>query len=272
MVRSHLYAAGALFLLALVFVVRERSPVVALVLTIPLVLGYDREVRNALLRGLLALALVGLLLFVLWPTLRHTLLDRFDPWRSLQGLLIDQEMRLDGWRAALAMMRDHPLFGIGHGMWMRYILRYSKTSEPRMFLNFAHNLFLDYGTTAGIGGLITLVVLIIMVVREGLHVRRAASDGQLRVLAVGLLWAFVAFAVLGGIGGASSLIITVAPDSPEPYGTNAILDNGLFFWAIAGLIFALGRLVREDLGDKSSRPLGDMKTLSTERWDVARRG
>jgi O-antigen ligase len=56
-------------------------------------------------------------------------------------------MRAEGWRVAVAMLRDHPLLGIGPGRYPEEQPRYSKLNDPAH----AYNILLHTG--AELGGL-----------------------------------------------------------------------------------------------------------------------
>ena len=144
---------------------RTLYALVCVPVTLALVLSFS---RGALLLGLpaallvmgwlaggrirwVALALVVIAVLVLLPLLR---LPRFASLLDLrQGSTF---FRLELWRSSLALIREHPWFGIGPGNFAaayrtRYILP-GAWSEPN--LEHPHNVYLDHWTRLGLLGLL----------------------------------------------------------------------------------------------------------------------
>jgi tetratricopeptide (TPR) repeat protein len=63
-------------------------------------------------------------------------------------------VRLDLWRSALEMFRDHPLTGVGPNAYGTALRRYRNPLLAREHVNQAHNVYLEAGTEMGIPGLI----------------------------------------------------------------------------------------------------------------------
>lgn len=152
--------------------VRQRAP------------GWLRALLNPrLLIGAAALAGTVLIVLVLLSTLRA-------PLRS------GDENRLDLWRSALAMARDHPLLGVGpheYGLALRYY------GDPDLSLAqdrlvAAHNLPLHILAEGGIAGLGVALWLGVTFARVWWRTWKAASPGHRRRLEGGLA-ALLGFAV-----------------------------------------------------------------------------
>ncbi len=97
------------------------------------------------------LALIGLGALALIPLMR---LPRF-------ASLLDLErgstfFRLEVWRSSLAMIREHPWFGVGPGNFLAaYRSRYVLPSAWQEFnLEHPHNIYLDHWTRLGLGGVL----------------------------------------------------------------------------------------------------------------------
>ncbi len=139
--------------------------------------------------------------------------------------------RLYVWQAALAMVADHPIVGVGLDNFLYYYPRYilpQAALEPNV--SHAHNVFLDYWTRLGILGLITLTFL------QGLfwgRVRnfliRPVAPYQ-RWLVLGLAASMVDFLVHGLIDNSYFLI-----------------DLALIFWLTFALMTILHRTAPQPL-------------------------
>ncbi|MDE3076878.1 MAG: O-antigen ligase family protein [Chloroflexota bacterium] len=95
--------------------------------------------------------------------------------------------RLELWRATAAMIRDHPIFGVGLDNFLyqypRYVLALAR-NEPD--LSHPHDLILDFWSRIGIFGLAALAWLEVAFFRCALELARS-GDGLVRCLAVGLM-------------------------------------------------------------------------------------
>ncbi|MBI4709333.1 MAG: O-antigen ligase family protein [Candidatus Portnoybacteria bacterium] len=110
------------------------------------------------------LLLIGCLLFVI--LLAGLFFSQFGS-EKLDNLLHSDrsswQSRLMIWRAAGEIIKDHPILGIGAGMFQGYYLKYqSRFSVP--YLEWAvpqpHNLFLAFWLQAGLAGLVGLIWLL----------------------------------------------------------------------------------------------------------------
>jgi O-antigen ligase len=132
--------------------------------------------------------------------------------------------RLEIWRRALRVIRDHPLTGIGfdalfpvmHARYPTFLLR------PGSDATHAHNLYLQVALDLGLPGLLAFLWLLVALARMLWQVWRGAASPATRALALGLL-----------CGGAAQLLFGVA---------DAIAlgqKPGIFLWATFGLGAAL---------------------------------
>ncbi len=91
--------------------------------------------------------------------------------------------RVSVWESGLAMIRDHPLLGVGLD---NFLYEYPKYMQPEAWrepnLSHPHNVILDFWVRMGIPGLAALVWLVAEFYRRGL-----AARATNRALAIGLL-------------------------------------------------------------------------------------
>lgn len=129
--------------------------------------------------------------------------------------------RLMVWQAAWLIIKDHPLIGIGPGMFQKYYLDYQIYFEP--YLEWAitqpHNIFLAFWLQTGLLGLMGFIWLIIVFFK--------AIFKNLSLLAIALA-AAMAYTLVHGMLDAL-------------YWKN---DLSVFFWLIIGLAIANLRLAK----------------------------
>ena len=115
--------------------------------------------------------------------------------------------RLKLWEAALAMIRDSPLFGVGLDNFLYKYPRYMLAEawqEPD--LSHPHNILLDWWTRLGVLGVSALVWLGVAFYRLGLRLYRSYDEGPLRALVLGLMASMVDFLVHGLIDNSYFLV------------------------------------------------------------------
>jgi O-antigen ligase len=187
--RRVLYALGALLVALAILLSFSRG---AILLGVPLsllalgLLAGGRWRWAAL--GVMGVVALGVILLLRTPRFAGLL----DP-RS--GTLF---FRLQLWRAAWMMVRDHVWLGVGPDNFLyqyrgRYIL---PTAWQEPHLSHAHNVVLDYATRLGVMGLIAGTWLQIAFWRLALPLR-ALDDPQRRALALGLMGLMVNFLAHG---------------------------------------------------------------------------
>jgi len=115
--------------------------------------------------------------------------------------------RLNLWRSALDMIRDHPLWGVGLDNFLyayrgRYI-RPAAWQEPN--LSHPHNVVLDYWSRLGILGLAAGAWLQVAFWRLALPLRRL-SDPDERALALGLMGSMAGFVAHGMVDNSVFLV------------------------------------------------------------------
>lgn len=149
---------------------------------------------------------------------------RKPPMQAAVGQAEDLAARLEPsagnrvyiWRGAVAMIREHPWWGVGYGVFHRFIPHY--TSDHTGYRD-AHNQFLLYAAEFGVPltALFILVLLVAGVQGQWLYVH--AVDPVIRTTALGLL------AGLAGMATANLFTSSMGPEEVTGY-----------FWILAGLI------------------------------------
>jgi O-antigen ligase len=117
-------------------------------------------------------------------------------------------IRVQLWQSAVAMIRDHPLFGVGLDNFLyqyrtRYIL---PTAFVEASLSHPHNILLDFWTRLGLLGLILLGMLLLVFWRTALLLYRRAADANSRALTLGLMASMLAALVHGLIDNSFFLV------------------------------------------------------------------
>jgi O-antigen ligase len=96
---------------------------------------------------LVPVAVVGLAVVVAAPLVVY---------RFAQG---GDSLRLDLWRASLAIFAEHPVFGGGPGTWVQLKVEANPPASANLILAHAHNLYLQIAAELGVVGLASLGVL-----------------------------------------------------------------------------------------------------------------
>ena len=139
---------------------------------------------------------------------------------SEQTLEISSRKRIDIWRGAIAMIQDHPYFGVGYGLFSNIIPYYYPGGKID-----AHNTYLIIAAEMGIPALIIFLWIVWIVFRNTLRLYKTTRDPFAKALALGFL---------GGIFGLlMSNMFGSRLDSQEVSG---------YFWILAALIVRLSIL------------------------------
>ena len=98
-------------------------------------------------RIFLGCIVVGALIIAFNPALAERLMSVFTKMDT------SSEMRLALWESSVAMIEEHPLFGIGWGAyWMVYHSYDFYINDPRVLIVHAHNIYLNYAAEIGLVG------------------------------------------------------------------------------------------------------------------------
>jgi putative inorganic carbon (HCO3(-)) transporter len=130
-------------------------------------------------------------------------------------------IRLKLWQAAVAMIRDHPLLGVGLDNFLYvypdYILP-EAWREPD--LSHPHNLILDYWTRLGLGGVIVCLFLLVGFFRQSCQLYGDLPRGDGHAI------------ILGTLAGMSAAV------------AHGLVDNFYFLVDLAFVYFAFMAIVR----------------------------
>jgi len=166
----------------------------AALLTVGLLRG-----RRATLFALVAIVVGCLVLVPLIGTQRLATLANFEQGTTFR--------RLKLWQATLAMIRDHPITGVGLDNFLyqypHYMLR-EAWQEPD--LSHPHNIILDYWTRLGIGGVVILFLLEAAFFKLALRTYWRLPDGDDRAIVLGLIAGMVSTLVHGLIDNSYFLV------------------------------------------------------------------
>ena len=116
--------------------------------------------------------------------------------------------RLKVWQSAWEMLNDFPLTGVGLDNFLylyrtRYILP-EAWEEPN--LSHPHNLFLDFGTRIGLGGILIIIWLLWQFWSGAVTTYRRLPEANSKAILLGLMGSMVAFIVHGLIDNAYFLV------------------------------------------------------------------
>jgi O-antigen ligase len=98
--------------------------------------------------------------------------------------------RLELWRLAIAMWRDHPLLGVGPDNFRRLHPQYGGWLGAGNFPMSAHNQLLESAATTGLVGLLALAGTIVLSARAAFRARRG-RDADVAAVVLALLAAFL---------------------------------------------------------------------------------
>lgn len=147
-------------------------------------------------------------------------------WSAAQPTLLHwlaEPGRLAYWQAALNMIRDHPVIGVGVNTFVKAYPRYRIPGDDFPEIGpYAHNMYLHQAAELGLAGLAVLLAVVAVVCVHGLRtISRNATTSELRVVSAGLLSGFVGYALFGTLE--SSIFYSRA---------------SAIFWFFAGLLLA----------------------------------
>jgi putative inorganic carbon (HCO3(-)) transporter len=132
---------------------------------------------------------------------------------------------LELWRSSLALIRDHPWFGVGPGNFLdAYRTRYVLPSAWEEFnMEHPHNVYLDLWTRLGLLGLLAGVAVQVSFFRSQIVSRKAPSS-KTRIESISL----------GLVGSMAALL------------AHGLVDNTLFFPDLALAFFLTLALARQE--------------------------
>lgn len=106
------------------------------------------------------------------------------------------EGRINIWKTAFKMIKDHPVFGIGNGnftyLYDSYVAKYPELRMPDYEGYPTHNSYLKMLTELGIPGVIAFMVMLILVVKRLFYVY-FNSNGRIKLFYTGLIASVITF-------------------------------------------------------------------------------
>lgn len=203
------YTIYILFMLIAILATQSRAPVVAIVLTTPILLWvlYSRlrtDKRHHAYRNLRSVLWVAGIAGVVIVGLAGTLFaGAFDRIAELIASLHDPKgtiaLRLTLWSAALEVFRQHPIFGIGIGNFrvVHEILPDLKFNPTWQWVKgmSAHNIVLHYLAETGLVGTISLLALTYTGAKMAVRTAREQVSAELAPIAMALFAMMLVFVV-----------------------------------------------------------------------------
>jgi O-antigen ligase len=116
--------------------------------------------------------------------------------------------RLQLWQSSLAMVRDHPILGVGLDNFLYHYRTYYvlPTAWEEFNLSHPHNLVLDFWLRLGLPGLLVLFGLLAAFFRAGLGRYATLAGGYARILVLGLMAGMVNLVAHGLVDNAFFLV------------------------------------------------------------------
>jgi len=141
--------------------------------------------------------------------------------------------RIEGWKSSLRMFKKRPLLGWGLDnfgtIYPQYITpKFVRSAGRDMLQSYAHNEFLQVGTTMGIIGLITYVWLIVAFLKLLIHLLKK-ERGDTRTFLIGILSSCVSLMVYNQFH-------------------FSVVTTAIMFWLFMGVA---GKMARETQEEKS---------------------
>jgi O-antigen ligase len=134
--------------------------------------------------------------------------------------------RLVIWQSAWQIIKDHPLIGIGPGMFQKYYLDYQPKFKPypEWAVPQPHNLFLAFWLQTGLLGLVGLIWLLVVFFSKSIQCFKIPHPQ---------------FQVLASVLAAAMIYVLIHGLVDTPYWKN---DLSIIFWLIIGLSYTINRL------------------------------
>ncbi|NLS45332.1 MAG: O-antigen ligase family protein [Firmicutes bacterium] len=98
--------------------------------------------------------------------------------------------RLEIWKTALLMMKDRPVLGVGFNNFIDIYPLYPHPEGSGKSMSMAHNIFLEFGATTGVPGLILFTVIVVLGISKG--IKGIIKTGSSSNLPITTLSVFVA--------------------------------------------------------------------------------
>lgn len=168
------------FLVAALIATQSRGAFVALGVGL-VVLGLRS--RRRLVMGLVVLAVFLAVFARIYPSIGARYASVLSP--------VANRSRLEIWRTAVLMIRDHPVLGVGVNNFANAWANYPHSDPLGVAQPFAHNVFLELGAAAGVPGLLGFLVVAVLAIRAGVRALRSVGTGQSAAVALAVFVAIL---------------------------------------------------------------------------------
>ncbi|MEW6227525.1 MAG: O-antigen ligase family protein, partial [Bacillota bacterium] len=168
-------------LVAALIATQSRGAFVALVAGLAV---FGLRSKRRLVLGLIPLTVLLAVFIQVYPPVASRYASILSPMANKD--------RLEIWRTALLMIRDHPVLGIGVNNFEDVYLHYPHPDVFNGSQPFAHNVFLEIGAAAGIPGLLAFVALVVTAIRAGLQAWGRPGVGHVAAVALAVFAALLA--------------------------------------------------------------------------------
>lgn len=125
-------------------------------ITILFFISYNEIKKRKLTLISFIICIISVLVFII--------LNRWDRLINLESSYNSITQRLNYWQTAIAVIKDHPILGIGPGNFQEVFLKYKIGLSTNT--RYAHNIFLQLWAETGILGLLGMVSLIVAAVTK----------------------------------------------------------------------------------------------------------
>lgn len=230
-----LYMILFLFLFLLMVITLSRSSLVAFFIGLSVMLFFNKT-RKYLLPLILIMIILGAIFYPILSASRYMTI--FAVFKD-----VSSRVYFNAWSGALDMIRDYPFFGIGSGLWDRYVAQYVPTQRINLLIKKGvwakgyivgpHSFYLKMYLEAGITGLISWILFVVLCFTFAIKMIRE-SCLQMRpryFLGIAYLIFLATIAIKHFSGGGFVL---------------GFYLYGLIFWAINGLFLGSISLKNKD--------------------------
>ena len=134
--------------IGIIILSKNRSAQISLIITSPFLFMLVKARTRYIFLPFVIIVVMAIALKI--PYVREMLLERYQQWfmggEVISNILLTDSISIDLWSSAIKIFLDHPVFGIGAGMWEEVYHRY--TSMPGTIIEFSgnkpHSLLLQY--------------------------------------------------------------------------------------------------------------------------------
>jgi O-antigen ligase len=228
------------FLLASTIVSFKRAEILT-VFALFATLTIAKRSRRAVLMILGIVGIIGFLFFS--PLIEEFVRYNFPDVQSLTDLchLRTLKYREGAWIAALDMIKDYPILGIGTGLWDEYIPKYGTTQSivvslrPLImgagYITGPHNYYIQVATYSGLSGFIAWISLLVIVFQSGIKLLLFTKDESRYYLTLGAIAGLISYLTRWFLGGG--------------FVDGVFLGTGFYFFTLIAIIVKLRYFERQ---------------------------